>query len=110
MFKKVLIAEDFQDTNMGIVDTLQERLAIAALFRAASVACFCLASSLRSVFWIILDIFMRLLEGPLLGLGGVLGLAAAAATADVAEEENVSSAEVVCNAGKLSARTLEACP
>lgn len=29
MFKKVLIAEDFQDTNMGIVDTLQERLAIA---------------------------------------------------------------------------------
>lgn len=28
MFKKVLIAEDFQDTNLGIVDTLQERLNI----------------------------------------------------------------------------------
>lgn len=28
MFKKVLIAEDFQDTNQGIVDTLREKLHI----------------------------------------------------------------------------------
>ncbi|MEC8831375.1 MAG: DNA-binding response regulator, partial [Bacteroidota bacterium] len=31
MFKKVLIAEDFQDTNQGIADTLRDKLYITAI-------------------------------------------------------------------------------